>query len=61
MGGQSSLSEFVLYEQRGPIAILTLDRPSKRNALDTNRAKLLNKNIKFLLRFCIYCCWQKTV
>lgn len=35
MGGQSSLSEFVLYEQRGPIAVLTLDRPGKRNALDT--------------------------
>ena len=35
MGGQSSLSEFVRYEQRGPIAIITLDRPSKRNALDT--------------------------
>ena len=35
MGGQSSLSEFVLYEQRGPIAVLTLDRPAKRNALDT--------------------------
>ena len=35
MGGQSNLSEFVLYEQRGPIAILTLDRPAKRNALDT--------------------------
>ena len=35
MGGQSNLSEFVRYEQRGPIAILTLDRPAKRNALDT--------------------------
>ena len=41
MGGQSSLSEFVLYEQRGPIAILTLDRPSKRNALDTTTVRTL--------------------
>jgi enoyl-CoA hydratase/carnithine racemase len=41
MGGQSNLSEFVLYEQRGPIAILTLDRPSKRNALDTTTVRTL--------------------
>ncbi len=41
MGGPSSLSEFVLFEQRGPIAIVTLDRPTKRNALDTATVRAL--------------------
>ncbi len=35
MERQTRLSEFVQLEVRGPIAILTLDRPQKRNALDS--------------------------
>ena len=40
-GGEASLSEHVRYEQRGPIAVITLDRPEKRNALDMQTVRAL--------------------
>lgn len=41
MGGQTDLSEHVRLETRGSIAILTLDRPTKRNALDSGTVQAL--------------------
>jgi len=41
MGDEISLSDHVRLEQRGPIAVLTLDRPAKRNALDTGTVRAL--------------------
>lgn len=35
MRDEVGLSASVRFEQRGPIAVITLDRPAKRNALDT--------------------------
>ncbi len=43
MGGRTELSEHVRYEQRGAVAILTLDRPAKRNALDTGTVRALGE------------------
>ncbi len=41
MGTQIRLSEHVRLELRAPIAILTLDRPAKRNALDGETVQAL--------------------
>lgn len=41
MASNTSISEHVRLEQRGPIAIVTLDRPAKRNALDGATVKAL--------------------
>jgi enoyl-CoA hydratase/carnithine racemase len=41
MGKQTRLSEHVRLELRAPIAILTLDRPAKRNALDGETVQAL--------------------
>jgi enoyl-CoA hydratase/carnithine racemase len=41
MGNHTRLSEYVRLELEGPIAILTLDRPAKRNALDGGTVQAL--------------------
>jgi enoyl-CoA hydratase/carnithine racemase len=43
VGNTTNLSENVLFEQRGAVAILTLDRPAKRNALNTAMVQVLGR------------------
>lgn len=40
-GTVTDLSEHVRHESRGPVSILTLDRPTKRNALDGGTVRAL--------------------
>jgi (methylthio)acryloyl-CoA hydratase len=41
MSNDTALGEHALYRQHGPVAVVTLNRPSKRNALDTGTVKAL--------------------
>jgi (methylthio)acryloyl-CoA hydratase len=38
-----NLSESLLFEQRGSVAVLTIDRPTKRNALNTSTVQALGR------------------
>jgi (methylthio)acryloyl-CoA hydratase len=41
MPDDSAIGDHVLYRQHGAVAVVTLNRPSKRNALDTGTVKAL--------------------